>query len=96
MARDEKRTSCRIGCGESRKKPGRWRCKFGTTIRRRWPKSAPKLAHEFQVSVVDINFGCPVKQVTERRTAAPICCAYPERVGNHRPARRRGLRARHR
>ncbi|HEV3138322.1 MAG TPA: tRNA-dihydrouridine synthase, partial [Pirellulales bacterium] len=25
-----------------------------------------KLAHELKVSVVDINFGCPVKQVTEK------------------------------
>ena len=30
-----------------------------------------RLAHEFHVSVVDLNFGCPVRDVAEKRKAAP-------------------------
>lgn len=39
-----------------------------------------KLAHEFRVSVVDINFGCPVKQVTERAHSGSYLLEYPERM----------------
>ena len=37
-----------------------------------------RLAHEYRVSVVDINFGCPVKQVTERAHSGSYllgCCS---------------------
>jgi tRNA-dihydrouridine synthase B len=40
-----------------------------------------KLAHEFKVSVVDINFGCPVRQVTEKAHSGSYLLRYPERVG---------------
>ncbi len=40
-----------------------------------------RLAHEFKVSVVDINFGCPVKQVTERAQSGSYLLKCPERVG---------------
>jgi tRNA-dihydrouridine synthase B len=40
-----------------------------------------KLAHEFQVSVVDINFGCPVKQVTERAHSGSYLLRFPDQVG---------------
>jgi tRNA-dihydrouridine synthase B len=40
-----------------------------------------KLAHEFKVSVVDINFGCPVKQVTEKAHSGSYLLRHPERVG---------------
>ncbi len=40
-----------------------------------------KLAHEFKVSVVDINFGCPVKQVTERAHSGSYLLRFPDRVG---------------
>src|SRR5271163_4141815 len=39
-----------------------------------------KLAHEFKVSVVDINFGCPVKQVTERAHSGSYLLKHPERM----------------
>jgi tRNA-dihydrouridine synthase B len=39
-----------------------------------------KLAHEFKVSVVDINFGCPVKQVTERAHSGSYLLREPERM----------------
>lgn len=39
-----------------------------------------KLAHEFHVSVVDINFGCPVKQVTEKAHSGSYLLRYPERM----------------
>jgi tRNA-dihydrouridine synthase B len=40
-----------------------------------------KLAHEFRVSVVDINFGCPVKQVTEKAHSGSYLLRQPDRVG---------------
>jgi tRNA-dihydrouridine synthase B len=39
-----------------------------------------KLAHEFKVSVVDINFGCPVKQVTEKAHSGSYLLRQPERI----------------
>jgi tRNA-dihydrouridine synthase B len=39
-----------------------------------------KLAHEYGVSVVDINFGCPVKQVTERAHSGSYLLKQPERM----------------
>jgi len=40
-----------------------------------------RLAHEFRVSVVDINFGCPVKQVTEAAHSGSYLLRDPDRVG---------------
>lgn len=40
-----------------------------------------RLAREFQVSVVDINFGCPVRQVTERARSGSYLLGDPDRVG---------------
>lgn len=40
-----------------------------------------KLAHEFRVSVVDINFGCPVKQVTQAAHSGSYLLRTPERIG---------------
>ena len=40
-----------------------------------------KLAHEYRVSIVDINFGCPVKQVTEKAHSGSYLLSQPERMG---------------
>ncbi len=40
-----------------------------------------RLAHEYRVSVVDINFGCPVKQVTEKAQSGSYLLKTPDRVG---------------
>jgi len=40
-----------------------------------------RLAHEFKVSVVDINFGCPVKQVTEKAHSGSYLLSQPDRMG---------------
>ncbi len=40
-----------------------------------------KLAHELRVSVVDINFGCPVKKVTEKAHSGSYLLRDPDRVG---------------
>jgi tRNA-dihydrouridine synthase B len=40
-----------------------------------------RLAGEFGVSVVDINFGCPVRQVTQRAKSGSYLLRFPERVG---------------
>jgi len=40
-----------------------------------------RLAHELHVSVVDINFGCPVKQVTEKAHSGSYLLRFPDRVG---------------
>jgi tRNA-dihydrouridine synthase B len=39
-----------------------------------------RLAHEFRVSVVDINFGCPVKQITQAHSGSYLL-RYPQRMG---------------
>src|SRR5690606_28637458 len=39
-----------------------------------------RLAHEFHVSVVDINFGCPVKQITQAQSGSYLL-RWPERMG---------------
>ncbi|MDX1963006.1 MAG: tRNA-dihydrouridine synthase [Pirellulales bacterium] len=40
-----------------------------------------KLAREFLVSVVDINFGCPVKQVTAKAHSGSYLLREPDRIG---------------
>lgn len=40
-----------------------------------------RLAYEFRVSVVDINFGCPVRQVTQRARSGSYLLRCPDRVG---------------
>jgi tRNA-dihydrouridine synthase B len=39
-----------------------------------------KLAHEFRVSVVDINFGCPVKTVTQKAHSGSYLLRFPDRM----------------
>jgi tRNA-dihydrouridine synthase B len=39
-----------------------------------------KLAHEFRVSVVDINFGCPVRDVVEKAHSGSYLLRYPDRM----------------
>ena len=39
------------------------------------------LAHDYRVSVVDLNFGCPVKQVTQRAHSGSYLLRFPDRVG---------------
>ncbi|MDG2380350.1 MAG: tRNA dihydrouridine synthase DusB [Pirellulaceae bacterium] len=40
-----------------------------------------RLAHEYEVSVVDINFGCPVRQVTEKAHSGSYLLRDPDRMG---------------
>ena len=40
-----------------------------------------RLANEYEVSVVDINFGCPVKQVTEKAHSGSYLLRFPDRMG---------------
>lgn len=40
-----------------------------------------RLAEEFRVSVVDINFGCPVRDVAEKAESGSYLLRYPDRVG---------------
>lgn len=44
-------------------------------------KVGARLAHEYKVSVVDINFGCPVRQVTQKAHSGSYLLRYPERMG---------------
>lgn len=39
------------------------------------------LAHEYQVSIVDLNFGCPVKQISAKAQSGSYLLREPERVG---------------
>ena len=40
-----------------------------------------RLVRQFGVSVVDINFGCPVKQITQRARSGSYLLRWPDRVG---------------
>jgi tRNA-dihydrouridine synthase B len=42
---------------------------------------ARRLAQEFRVSVVDINFGCPVRDVSEKAKSGSYLLRHPDRVG---------------
>lgn len=44
-------------------------------------KVAARLAHDYRVSVVDINFGCPVRQVTQKAHSGSYLLRFPERMG---------------
>ncbi len=43
-------------------------------------KVGRRLVEEYRVSVVDINFGCPVKQVTQRAHSGSYLLRHPERM----------------
>ncbi len=40
-----------------------------------------RLVEEFHVSVVDINFGCPVRDVSQKAQSGSYLLRYPDRVG---------------
>jgi tRNA-dihydrouridine synthase B len=42
---------------------------------------ARRLAEEFRVSVVDVNFGCPVRDVSEKAQSGSYLLRYPDRIG---------------
>ncbi len=44
-------------------------------------KVGARLAHEYHVSVVDINFGCPVRKVTQKAGSGSYLLKHPERMG---------------
>ena len=44
-------------------------------------KVGARLAGEYQVSVVDINFGCPVRQVTQKAHSGSYLLSQPQRMG---------------
>ena len=44
-------------------------------------KVGARLAHEYQVSVVDINFGCPVREITECAHSGSYLLRDPDRMG---------------
>ena len=69
-----------IACGASATNRDRWPCRCGTTIPTIWPASAGGW-RDFQVSVVDLNFGCPVRQVTEKAHSGSWLLRDPDRVG---------------
>lgn len=43
-------------------------------------KVAARLVEEYEVSVVDINFGCPVRQVTQRAHSGSYLLRHPDRM----------------
>jgi tRNA-dihydrouridine synthase B len=44
-------------------------------------KVGRRLVEDYRVSVVDLNFGCPVRQVTEKAHSGSYLLKFPERVG---------------
>jgi tRNA-dihydrouridine synthase B len=44
-------------------------------------KVGSRLAHEYEVSVVDINFGCPVREIVQKAHSGSYLLREPERMG---------------
>ena len=44
-------------------------------------KVGRRVVEDYQVSVVDINFGCPVKQVTEKAKSGSYLLRTPDKMG---------------
>ncbi|MEM7456269.1 MAG: tRNA dihydrouridine synthase DusB [Planctomycetota bacterium] len=44
-------------------------------------KVGKRLVEDYQVSVVDLNFGCPVKQVTQRAKSGSYLLRFPDQMG---------------
>jgi tRNA-dihydrouridine synthase B len=44
-------------------------------------KVGARLAHEYRVSVVDINFGCPVRDVVQKAHSGSYLLREPDRIG---------------
>jgi len=44
-------------------------------------KVGKRLVEDYQVSIVDINFGCPVKQVTEKAKSGSYLLRTPDKMG---------------
>jgi tRNA-dihydrouridine synthase B len=44
-------------------------------------EAGARLAHEWNVSVIDINFGCPAKQVSLKARSGAYLLQWPDRVG---------------
>src|SRR5262245_7760562 len=47
----------------------------------RLAKGGARLAYEYKVSVVDINFGCPVRDVAQKAHSGSYLLREPERMG---------------
>lgn len=47
----------------------------------RLAEAASRLVEEFQVSVVDLNFGCPARQVAQKAQSGAYLLRFPERIG---------------
>ncbi|MDR0337064.1 MAG: tRNA-dihydrouridine synthase [Planctomycetaceae bacterium] len=43
---------------------------------------AQRLAFEFKVSVIDLNFGCPAKQIANRSASGSFLLQFPNRIGD--------------
>ena len=43
---------------------------------------ARKLAFDFQVSTIDLNFGCPAKQIAGKSASGSFLLQFPERIGD--------------
>ncbi len=39
-----------------------------------------RLAHDYRVSLIDLNFGCPAKQIAGRSASGSFLLRYPERI----------------
>ena len=91
-----KRTSCPIGLWGVEDEPRPLAVQIWDNDPATLAAVGAKLAHEFKVSVVDINFGCPV-QASDRKGAQRLVSAAISRSrGRDRRARGGGLRARRR
>ncbi len=70
-----------IGCGGCRDEPRPLAVQIWDNNPDTLARVGARLAHEYRVSVVDINFGCPVREVTEKAHSGSYLLRFPERIG---------------
>ena len=81
VARQSTKTSIPTGSGASHEEPRPLAVQIWDNDPETLAAVGARLADELRVSVVDINFGCPVKQVTEKAHSGSYLLRYPDRVG---------------
>ncbi len=69
-----------IGCGVSPTEARPLAVQIWDNDAETMAKVGKRLAEEYKVSVVDINFGCPVRQVTEKAHSGSYLLREPERM----------------
>ena len=79
------RRTARATLGRARRAAARWPCRSGTTIRRRWPRSAARLVEEFASAWWTSTSAARSTTCPRRPRAARTCCGTRSGLGRSWP-----------